>query len=99
MYSITMKQAIVTITADLEDAIESYRRDLGIPPGIDVAVEWVLREHLIERGYLVEGPDELIVREEAFLIPSSGGKPAGLKDAPVLDEENSVSRAVIEDRR
>ena len=94
-----MKQAIITITDDLEEAIESYRRDFGIPPGIGVAVERALREHLNTLGYLDNSSDELKIENDLIIIPSAGGKPRGLKNAPVLDEESSVSRAVIEDRR
>ena len=94
-----MKQAIISITDDLEDAIENYRRDFDVPPGIDVAVERVLREHLNQLGYLDDGPGEVKVKDDLIIVPSAGGNPRGLKNAPVLDEESSVSRAVIEDRR
>lgn len=93
-----MRQATITITDDLERAIENYWQDLDIPPELDAVVQRALREYLNVRGYL-EGRGRQTFRDQDVYIPSIGGKPEPLENAPVLDAEHSVSAAVIEDRR
>ena len=95
-----MRRATITIPDDLERAIEKYRRDLKVPPTLAAVVQTALREYLAERGYfggVEDGPDG----EEDEFVPSEGGKPRGLADAPRPrgGEGNPVSKAVIEDRR
>lgn len=94
-----MKQATITITDDLERAIENYRQDYDFPPELDVVVQEALKEYLAERGYLAEGTGILSFRDQDIFIPSIGGKPEPLEDAPIVDAEHSASAAVIEDRR
>lgn len=95
-----MRRATITIPDDLERAIEKYRRDLEVPPALAAVVQTALREYLAERGYLVEVADGSGAAEEDEFIPSEGGKPKGLADAPrPRGGGNPVSDAVIEDRR
>ncbi len=94
-----MKQATITITDELERAIENYRQDQDFPPALDVVVQQALKEYFAERGYLVEGTGIPSFRDQDIFIPSIGGKPEPLENAPVLDAEHSASAAVIEDRR
>lgn len=90
-----MKRATITITDELERAIERYRRNLEVSPSLASVMQSALKVYLEERGYLAED-DGL----EDELIPSSGGKPRGLVDAPKpRGGGNPVSEAVIEDRR
>lgn len=89
-----MKRATITIPEELERAIERYRRDLEVAPALAAVVQTALRTYLAERGYLVEESDE----EEDF-IPSEGGKPKGLRNAPRLKGGPTMSETVIEDRR
>ena len=92
-----MRRATITITDELERAIERYRRDLEVPPALAAVVQTALREYLVERGYLLQ---EAGAGLEGELIPSSGGKPRGPADAPKPRRGgNPVSDAVIEDRR
>ncbi|MEW6635714.1 MAG: hypothetical protein AB1425_02750 [Actinomycetota bacterium] len=55
-----MKRATVTIPDELESALEAYRRDAEIPPGISAVMQAALRAYLAERGYLApeEAPRE-----------------------------------------
>jgi hypothetical protein len=92
-----MKRATITITDELERAIEQYRQDLEVPPALAAIVQTALRKYLTERGYLLEGAE---TGEEEEFIPSTGGKPRGLTNAPrPRGGGNPVSDAVIEDRR
>lgn len=93
-----MKQATITISDDLEEAIERYRRDYDSPLELEVILQRALREYLDDLGYLRhENRAQRLARRGVIL--SRGGKPKPLANAPVLDEEHSVARAVIEDRR
>lgn len=93
-----MRRATITITNELERALERYRRDLEVPPALAAVVQTALREYLAERGYLVESDD---ASEEDEFIPATGPKPKGLPDgvAPKLKGDATVADAVIEDRR
>jgi hypothetical protein len=53
-----MKRATVTIPDELESALEAYRRDAEIPPGISTVMQVALRTYLTERGYLPPGEVE-----------------------------------------
>lgn len=94
-----MKRTTITITDDLERAIESYRQDFDIPLELDAVVRSALTEYLADRGYLVVEPGMQHSMDHRDFIPGTGPKPEPLANAPVLDEEHSVSAAVIEDRR
>jgi hypothetical protein len=92
-----MRRATITITDELARAVERYRRDLEVRPALAAVVQTALREYLVERGYLLEEVDAELEDE---LIPSSGGKPGPLEDAPKLrSAKKTVADAVIEDRR
>lgn len=93
-----MKQATITITDDLEQAIESYRQDFDIPPGLDAVVQRALREYLANLGYL-SGSDVEDTGEQDVFIPGIGPKPTPLENAPTLLDGSTVAEAVIEDRR
>ena len=90
-----MKQATITITDDLEQAIESYRQDFDIPSGLDAIIQRVLRIHLANLGYL----SGLGIDEQDVFIPGIGSKPTLLENAPTLLDGSTVAEAVIEDRR
>ena len=93
-----MKQATITISDELDQAIERYRKGFVDPPELDTLVERALETYLTLRGYVPGGtPTGLI--EGIGYVPSRGGKPRPLANAPVLDAEHSVAKAVIEDRR
>ncbi len=84
-----MKRASVTITDDLEKALEAYRRDQDIPPRLVDVMQAALREYLAGRGYLP---------------PASGRlrrKPKGVpKERRVrIEGPDNLGAAVIEDRR
>ena len=93
-----MKQATITLTDDLEQAIESYRQDHDSLPGLDAVVQQALREYLSDRGYFSEAVGEDINWPDD-IIPGSGHKPVLFEDAPTLLDGSSVADAVIEDRR
>lgn len=83
-----MKRASVTITDDLEKALEAYRRDQEIPPGLTAVMRAALREYLAGRGYLSssDGPRR---------------KPKGVpkERRARIEGPDNVGAAVIEDRR
>jgi hypothetical protein len=83
-----MKRSSVTITDDLEQALEAYNRDQDLPPRLVDLIQAALREYLAKRGYISP--------------PSHGEqrkKPKGLADAPKPRSGRTVAEAVIEDRR
>lgn len=85
-----MRRASVTITDELEKALESYRRDQDIPPRLVDVVQAALKEYLAGRGYLlssVSGPPRR--------------KPKGVpRDRAVrIEGPDNLGAAVIEDRR
>lgn len=84
-----MKRATVTITDDLEKALEAYRRDQEIPPGLTAVMQAALRECLAGRGYM------------ARASRNPRGKPKGVpKDRAVrIEGPDNLGAAVIEDRR
>lgn len=47
-----MKRATVKIPDDLEKALEEYRRDAEVAPGISAVMQAALREYLAGRGYV-----------------------------------------------
>jgi hypothetical protein len=93
-----MKQATITLTDDLEKALNRYMDGFATPPELDVVVRRALETYLAARGYVVTDTEARHLVEMSF-VPSVGGKPKPLANAPVLDDEHSVARAVIEDRR
>ncbi len=84
-----MKRASVTITDDLEKALEAYRRDQDIPPRLIDVMQAALKEYLEGRGYLALSPTE------------PRAKPKGVpRDRAVrIDGPDNLGAAVIEDRR
>lgn len=47
-----MKRATITVTDDLEEALEAYRRDQEVVPALTAVAQAALREFLAGRGYL-----------------------------------------------
>lgn len=84
-----MKRASVTITDDLEKALEAYRRDQDIPPRLVDVMQAALREYLAGRGYL---PPSL---ERPRRKPR--GVPKGRRVR--IEGPDNLGAAVIEDRR
>lgn len=84
-----MKRASVTITDDLERALEAYRLDQEIPPGLTAVMRAALREYLTGRGYL------------ALSSEAPRRKPRGVprERRARIEGPNNVGAAVIEDRR
>jgi len=85
-----MRRASVTITDELEKALESYRRDQDIPPRLVDVVQAALKEYLAGRGYLLSSASALPRR-----------KPKGVpRDRAVrIEGPDNLGAAVIEDRR
>ncbi len=84
-----MRRASVTITDDLEKALEDYRRDQDIPPRLVDVMQAALKEYLAGRGYL---------------LPSSARsrrKPRGVprERAVRIEGPDNLGAAVTEDRR
>jgi hypothetical protein len=50
-----MKRATITMSDEIEAAVEAYRRDQEAPLPLTSLAETALREFLIERGYLPSG--------------------------------------------
>ncbi len=86
-----MKRASVSITDELERALEAYRRDQDVPPRLVDVVQAALGEFLAGRGYLEPGG-----RREG-----SRGKPRGVprERAVRIEGTDNLGAAVIEDRR
>jgi hypothetical protein len=84
-----MKRASVTITDDLEKALEAYRRDQDIPPRFIDVMQAALMEYLEGRGYLASSSAE------------PRAKPKGVpRDRAVrIEGPDNLGSAVIEDRR
>ncbi len=84
-----MRRASVTITDDLEKALEAYRWDQDIPPRLVDVMQAALREYLAGRGYLLPSSDR------------PRRKPRGVprERAVRIKREDNLSSAVIEDRR
>jgi hypothetical protein len=85
-----MRRASVTITDELEKALESYRRDQDIPPRLVDVVQAALKEYLSGRGYLLSSASDRPQR-----------KPKGVpRDRAVrIEGPDNLGAAVIEDRR
>lgn len=84
-----MRRASITITDDLEKALEHYRRDQDIPPRLVDVMQAALREYLAGRGYLLSSSDR------------PRRKPRGVprERAVRIEGQDNLSSAVIEDRR
>lgn len=82
-----VRRATVTIPEELEDALESYRRDLEFPPSFASVMQAALKEYLNQRGYSSDGGR------------LSGELPAIYEAAPSLKGEKTVAEMVLEDRR
>jgi hypothetical protein len=93
-----MKQATINIDDELYEAIKRYRQDLKSPPEVEDILQRALREYLDDLGYLPQKTRAQRLASKGVIL-SRGGKPKPLANAPVLDDEHSVARAVIEDRR
>lgn len=80
----------MTITDELEKALESYRRDQDIPPRLVDVVQAALKEYLAGRGYLLSPASDQPRR-----------KPKGVpRDRAVrIEGPDNLGAAVIEDRR
>lgn len=81
----------MSITDELERALEAYRRDQDVPPRLVDIVQAALGEFLAGRGYL----------EPARRREEPRGKPRGVpKERAVrIEGPNNLGAAVIEDRR
>ena len=51
-----MKRATITLTDDLDAALDAYARDQDVSPALTAVVQTALRGYLMERGYLATGP-------------------------------------------
>lgn len=47
-----MKRATITLSDDIAEAVEAYRRDQEALPALTAVAQAALREYLIQRGYL-----------------------------------------------
>ena len=85
-----MRRASVSITDELERALEAYRRDQDVPPRLVDVVQAALGELLAGRGYLEPGR-----RKEPR------GKPRGVpRERSVrIEGPDNLGAAVIGDRR
>lgn len=98
VYSSGMKRATITLTDDLEQAIERYRQGFENPPELDDILLSALELYFSIRplpGDHVDGP---IDDEDDIIFPTSP-KPEPSEDPPALLDGGSVANAVIEDRR
>lgn len=68
-----MKRASMTIPDDLEKALEAYRGDMEVPPGLAAVMQAALREYLRERGYLA--PEESPKKKPWPRYPLYSGDP------------------------
>lgn len=79
------RRATVTISEELEEALESYKNGLKFPPSLAALMQKALREYLHQRGYTVPegwpGGDGSAMHEEA---PT----PRGEKTAAEITLEN-----------
>lgn len=89
-----MKQATITLTDDLEQALERYQRGFENPLELDTVVQRALEEYLSRRGYAGDGSEE-----SALFIRGIGPKPQPMENPPTLLDGSTVAEAVIEDRR
>jgi len=47
-----MKQATITINNELEEALDAYWRDRGLPPDLTTVTQDALKDYLAAHGYL-----------------------------------------------
>ena len=69
-----MRRATITLSSDIEKALEAYRRDQEVPPGLTAVAQAALREYLGARGYIFPSRPLRIAPAE---------KGSGVKDASV----------------
>jgi hypothetical protein len=93
-----MKQATITLTDDLEKALDRYLEGFVTPPDLDVIVRRALETYLAARGIESELDDTSIIDGGDIIYPT-GPKPEPLEDPPALLSGGCVSDTVIEDRR
>lgn len=82
-----MRRATVTISDELEKALDSYRKDLEFPPSLAAVMQAALKEYLGGRGYTALGE------------PGAGRRPTVNENAPSVRGEKTAAEMVIEDRR
>lgn len=83
-----MRRATVTITDELEGALEAYRRGLDFPPSLAALMQAALKEYLARRGYA-----------ESVESSVEDNKPSMYEDAPSVKGGKTASEVVLEDRR
>jgi hypothetical protein len=54
-YNACMKRATITMSEEVEAALQAYLRDQQVPLALTAVAELALREYLSERGYLDTG--------------------------------------------
>jgi hypothetical protein len=47
-----LKRATITLTDELEDAVEAFRDAQDVPPSLTAITQTALREYLVQRGFL-----------------------------------------------
>lgn len=85
-----MTETTITIAADLEDALESYRVRRGLPSSLSVVVEDVVREYLTSHGYLLVPPFRPL-----RITPAETG--SGLTDVSV-NHDRYLTEDVVESK-
>ena len=81
-----MRRATVTIPEELEEALESYKRDLEFSPSLAALMQAALREYLQQRGYTIRHG-------------GAESRPSMYEDAPSIRGNKTAAQMVIEDRR
>lgn len=84
-----MKRASITINDELEQALESYRRDQDIPPRLIDIVQAALAEYLEGRGYLSLSSAE----------PRAKPKGVPRERAVRIEGPDNLGASAVEDRR
>lgn len=82
-----MRRATVTISDELEKALDSYRKDLEFPPSLAAVMQAALKEYLGGRGYAALGE------------PEASRRPTVYEGAPTVRGEQTAAEMVVEDRR
>lgn len=82
-----MRRATVTIPDKLEEALDSYTRDLEFPPSLAAVMQAALKEYLSRRGYPASGR------------PAAGERPTVYEDAPTVRGDKTAAEMILEDRR
>ena len=47
-----MRRATITLTQEIDEALEAFRHDQDVPVALTAVAQAALREYLAERGYL-----------------------------------------------